>query len=130
MRHVRILGLCLAAVLAVGAWRGVECFGGLEWGKCVKLGPAKTGTRDRTRKAEKAKPKGSGSYEWRKASEVAANERGSKVPGVPSGHNAAAAASSARASDLRKLTKKNLLRKAAKSAWKAKSPRSYVVYGR
>jgi hypothetical protein len=71
VRHVRMLGLCLVATLALGAY-AVSSASALEWGKCEKLETA-TGnyTGPNCTKAEKAKPKGSGSYEWRKGSELA-----------------------------------------------------------
>jgi hypothetical protein len=71
VRHVRMLGLCLVAVLAVGAY-AVSSASALEWGKCENVGSGGNYTGPNCTKAEKAKPKGSGSYEWRKASEVAA----------------------------------------------------------
>jgi hypothetical protein len=71
VRHVRMLGLCLVAALALGAY-AVSSASALEWGKCEKLG-SKTGlySGPNCTKAEKASPKGSGEYEWRKAVEVA-----------------------------------------------------------
>ncbi len=68
MRHVRMLGLCLAAVLAVGAYAVSSASALPEWGKCeAKAG----GNYKNSNCTEKAKPKGSGSYEWRKGSELA-----------------------------------------------------------
>jgi hypothetical protein len=89
VRHVRMLGLCLVAALALGAY-AVSSASALEWGKCVFVGPGgnynenpeNPGTSNCT-KAEKAKPKGNGEYEWRKASEVAAEKEAEKKwPGV------------------------------------------------
>jgi hypothetical protein len=70
VRHVRMLGLCLVAALAVGAY-AVSSASALEWGKCELAGPGHNYTGPNCSKAEKAKPKGTGEYEWRKASEVA-----------------------------------------------------------
>jgi hypothetical protein len=71
VRHVRMLGLCLVATLALGAY-AVSSASALEWGKCEKLETA-TGnyTGPNCTKAEKAKPKGTGIYEWRKDAEIA-----------------------------------------------------------
>jgi hypothetical protein len=77
VRHVRMLGLCLVAALALGAY-AVSSASALEWGKCEYVGSGGnynesspgSGSSNCT-KAEKAKPKGTGEYEWRKASEVA-----------------------------------------------------------
>jgi hypothetical protein len=72
VRHVRMLGLCLVAALALGAY-AVSSASALEFGKCEKL-ETKTGnyTGPNCNKAagEKAKPKGTGEYEWRKGSEL------------------------------------------------------------
>jgi hypothetical protein len=70
VRHVRMLGLCLAAALALGAY-AVASASALEWGKCENVGSGGNYAGPNCSKAEKAKPKGTGSYEWRKASEVA-----------------------------------------------------------
>jgi hypothetical protein len=70
VRHVRMLGLCLVAALALGAY-AVSSASALEWGKCELAGPGHNYTGPNCTKAEKAKPKGTGEYEWRKASEVA-----------------------------------------------------------
>jgi hypothetical protein len=68
VRHVRMLGLCLVAALALGAY-AVSSASALEWGKCAEqAGGNYTGPN--CTKAEKAKPKGTGTYEWRKASQV------------------------------------------------------------
>jgi hypothetical protein len=71
VRHVRMLGLCLVAALALGAY-AVSSASALEWGKCELAGPGHNYTGPNCTKSEKAKPKGTGEYEWRKASEVAA----------------------------------------------------------
>jgi hypothetical protein len=70
VRHVRMLGLCLVAALALGAY-AVSSASALEWGKCENVGSGGNYAGPNCSKAEKAKPKGTGSYEWRKASEVA-----------------------------------------------------------
>jgi hypothetical protein len=69
VRHVRMLGLCLVAALALGAY-AVSSASALEWGQCELAGPGHNYTGPNCGKSEKAKPKGSGEYEWRKASEV------------------------------------------------------------
>jgi hypothetical protein len=88
VRHVRMLGLCLVAVLALGAYV-VSSASALEWGKCENVGSGGNYTGPNCTKAEKAKPKGSGSYEWRKATEVAAKRVSEgKSANVPfTGHN-------------------------------------------
>jgi hypothetical protein len=70
VRHVRMLGLCLVAALALGAY-AVSSASALEWGKCENIGSGGNYAGPNCGKSEKAKPKGSGEYEWRKASEVA-----------------------------------------------------------
>jgi hypothetical protein len=70
VRHVRMLGLCLVAALALGAY-AVSSASALEWGKCELAAPGHNYTGPNCSKSEKAKPKGTGEYEWRKASEVA-----------------------------------------------------------
>jgi hypothetical protein len=70
VRHVRMLGLCLVATLALGAY-AVSSASALEWGKCELAGPGHNYTGPNCTKSEKAKPKGTGEYEYRKASEVA-----------------------------------------------------------
>jgi hypothetical protein len=86
VRHVRMLGLCLVAALAVGAY-AVSSASALEWGKCENVGSG--GNYKNANCTEKAKPKGSGSYEWRKASEVASKRVAEgKSANVPfSGHS-------------------------------------------
>jgi hypothetical protein len=95
VRHVRMLGLCLVAALALGAY-AVSSASALEWGKCEFVGPGGnynesspgSGTSNCS-KSEKAKPKGTGEYEWRKATEVAEKRVAEgKSANVPfSGHN-------------------------------------------
>ncbi len=89
MRHVRMLGLCLVAAMALAAVAASSALAGPEWGKCEKVGSGGNYTGKNCTKSEKAKPKGSGSYEWRKASEVAAKrEAEGKSADVPfSGHS-------------------------------------------
>jgi hypothetical protein len=83
VRHVRMLGLCLVAALALGAY-AVSSASALEWGKCEFAGPGHNYTGPNCAKSEKAKPKGSGEYEWRKATEVAEKRVAEgKSPGVP-----------------------------------------------
>jgi hypothetical protein len=83
VRHVRMLGLCLVAALALGAY-AVSSASALEWGKCEFAGPGHNYTGPNCTKSEKAKPKGSGEYEWRKATEVAEKRVAEeKSPGVP-----------------------------------------------
>jgi hypothetical protein len=76
VRHVRMLGLCLIAALAVCAYAVSSASALPEWGKCeAKAG----GNYSDANCTVKAKPKGSGSYEWRK---------GSELPNVPfTSHN-------------------------------------------
>jgi hypothetical protein len=90
VRHVRMLGLCLVAALALGAY-AVSSASALEWGKCEFVGSggqyggsgATEGTGQNCAKSEKAKPKGTGEYEWRKASEVAEQRGEGTVLHVP-----------------------------------------------
>jgi hypothetical protein len=88
VRHVRMLGLCLVAALALGAY-AVSSASALEWGKCELAGPGHNYTGPNCTKSEKAKPKGTGEYEWRKASEVAEKRVAEgKSAGVPfTGHS-------------------------------------------
>jgi hypothetical protein len=83
VRHVRMLGLCLVAALALGAY-AVSSASALEWGKCELVGSGGNYTGPNCTKGDKAKPKGSGEYEWRKATEVAEQRVAEgKTPGVP-----------------------------------------------
>jgi hypothetical protein len=89
VRHVRMLGLCLVAVLALGAY-AVSSASALEWGKCEFVGSGGNYTGPNCKahaegeeEAEKAKPKGTGEYEWRKASEVAEQRGEGTVLHVP-----------------------------------------------
>jgi hypothetical protein len=70
VRHVRMLGLCLVAALALGAY-AVSSASALEWGKCENIGSGGNYAGPNCSKSEKATPKGTGEYEWRKATEVA-----------------------------------------------------------
>jgi hypothetical protein len=66
VRHVRMLGLCLAAVLAVAAFAAASASAATpEWGQCF----AKTGGKY-TNSSCTTKGKG-GTFEWRKGSEIA-----------------------------------------------------------
>jgi hypothetical protein len=69
VRHVRMLGLCLVAALAVCAYAVSSASALPEWGKCENVGSG--GNYKNSNCTEKAKPKGSGSYEWKKGSELA-----------------------------------------------------------
>jgi hypothetical protein len=71
VRHVRMLGLCLVAVLALAAIVASSAVAGPQWVKCELVGPGHNYTGPNCTKAEKAKPKGSGEYELYKAPEVA-----------------------------------------------------------
>jgi hypothetical protein len=99
VRHVRMLGLCLVAALALGAY-AVSSASALEWGQCEYVGSGGNYTGPNCKAhaeivgeeeipAEKAKPKGSGEYEWHKASEVAERRVAEgKTANVPfSGHS-------------------------------------------
>jgi hypothetical protein len=81
VRHVRMLGLCLVAVFAVGAYAVSSAMAGPQWVKCeAKAG----GNYSDSNCKVKAKPKGTGGYELLKAPEVAAKrEAEGKSPGVP-----------------------------------------------
>ncbi len=68
MRHVRMLGICLVAVLAVAAVATTSAMALPEWGKCAAKAGGKYSDANCTVKAH---PSGSGSYEWLKASQVA-----------------------------------------------------------
>jgi hypothetical protein len=70
VRHVRMLGLCLVAVFAVGAYAVSSASALPEWGECVKVGSGGNYAGANCTKAEKAKPKGSGEYEWKKGAEL------------------------------------------------------------
>jgi hypothetical protein len=77
VRHVRMLGLCLVAALALGAY-AVSSASALEWGQCVKMETATfqySGPNCNAHAGEKAKPKGTGEYEWRKVEEIEASRR-------------------------------------------------------
>ena len=83
MRHVKMLATCLIAAFAIAA---VAASGAsaLEWGKCENVGTGGNYAGPNCGKTEKAKPTGSGAYEYRKASEVEAKRvAAGKSPGVP-----------------------------------------------
>ena len=68
MRHVRMLGLCLIATLAIAAVVTSSASALPEWGKCVKTGPGgKYSDANCTVKAKK----GAGEYTWKKGAELA-----------------------------------------------------------
>jgi len=70
VRHVRMLGLCLVAVFAVSAIAAATASAGVpEFGQCYEK--AGTGLYSNSSCTVKAKPKGTGNFEWRKAAEVA-----------------------------------------------------------
>jgi hypothetical protein len=75
VRHVRMLGLCLVAALAVCAYAVSSASALPEWGECVEVAP-ETGlySGPNCTKLEKAKPKGTGNYEWKKGTELAPRE--------------------------------------------------------
>jgi hypothetical protein len=84
VRHVRMLGLCLVAALAVAAVGASSAVAGPQWVKCELVGPGHNYTGPNCTKAEKAKPKGSGEYELYKAPEVEAKRVAEgKSPGIP-----------------------------------------------
>ncbi len=67
MRHVRMLGLCLAAVFAVAGLAAATASAGLpEWGRCEEKAGGKYANSNCTTKAAKGK----GLYEWKKGTEV------------------------------------------------------------
>ncbi len=67
MRHVRMLGLCLVAVFAIGAIAASGASAGLpEFGQCVAKAGGKYANEGCTEKAKK----GTGKFEWRKAAEI------------------------------------------------------------
>jgi hypothetical protein len=89
VRHVRMLGLCLVAALALAVVAAPSALAGPQWVKCEKVGPGHNYTGPNCTKAEKAKPKGSGEYELYKAPEVEAKRVGEgKEADVPfTGHS-------------------------------------------
>jgi hypothetical protein len=62
VRRVRMLGLCLAAALAIGAYAVSSASALPEWGKCEAQAGGKYSDSNCTVKAKK----GSGAYEWHK----------------------------------------------------------------
>ena len=85
MRHVRMLGLCLVAMLALSAYVVSSASALPEWGKCEAKAGGKYSDANCTVKAKK----GAGSFEWLKASAVAKKRKSEgKSANVPfSGHN-------------------------------------------
>src|SRR4029077_8834814 len=68
VRHLRMVGLSLVAVLAIAAVTATSASALPEWGKCeVKAGGAYSDSNCTT----KAKPKGSGGFEWIKGKNLA-----------------------------------------------------------
>jgi hypothetical protein len=68
MRHVRMLGLCLAAMFAVAAVTATAASASSpEWGQCY----AKAGGKYADSNCQTKAKKGTGAYEWRKDAEVA-----------------------------------------------------------
>ncbi len=67
MRHVRMLGLCLVAVLAVAAYAVSSASALPEWGKCEAKARGKYSDSNCTVKAKK----GAGSFEWKKGKTLA-----------------------------------------------------------
>ena len=67
MRHIRMLGLCLVAALAVGAYAVSSASALPEFGKCEAKAGGKYKDANCTEKAKK----GQGAYEWKKGSELA-----------------------------------------------------------
>jgi len=75
VRHVRMLGLCLVAMLAIGVYAVSSASALPEWGKCEAKAGGKYSDSNCTVKAKK----GAGAYEWKK---------GSTLPNVPfTSHN-------------------------------------------
>jgi hypothetical protein len=67
VRHVRILGLCVVAILAVGATvAGTASAATPEWGQCF----AKAGGKYAESSCQTKAAKGKGTFEWRKNSQV------------------------------------------------------------
>jgi hypothetical protein len=62
VRHVRMLGLCVVAALAIGAYAVSSASALPEWGKCEAKAGGKYSDSNCTVKAKK----GSGAYEWHK----------------------------------------------------------------
>ena len=61
MRHVKMLGLCLVAVLAVAAVGASSALAGPRWGKCTNVG---TGRYTDSNCTQRARPANPGQYEW------------------------------------------------------------------
>ncbi len=71
MRHVRMLGLCLIAVCAVVAVAATAASALPEWGQCYAKEGGKYANSNCTVKAKK----GAGTFEWRKGTEVSAEQK-------------------------------------------------------
>ena len=71
MRHVKILGLCLVAVCAVAAYAVSSASALPEWGQCY----AKAGGKYADSNCQTKAKKGTGTYEWRKGTNVSAAQR-------------------------------------------------------
>ena len=79
MRHVRMLGLCLVAIFAVAAVMAASASaGGPEWGQCYEKAGGKYADSNCQTKAKK----GTGTYEWRKASQVTTSRKFSGYGGA------------------------------------------------
>jgi hypothetical protein len=80
VRHVRMLGLCLVALLAVAAIVAASASAASpEWGQCFEKAGGKYANSNCTTKAAKGK----GTFEWRKAAEVAKKKfKGASGEGV------------------------------------------------
>jgi hypothetical protein len=85
VRHVRLLGLCLVAMLVVGAYAVSSASALPEWGKCE----AKTGGKFANSNCTEKAAKGKGAFEWLTATKVAAKRKSEgKSANIPfSGHN-------------------------------------------
>jgi hypothetical protein len=83
VRHVRMLGLCLAAVFAVAAIAATSASALPEWGQCFKKGAGGKYTDSNCTK--KASSKSPGEFEWRKSTEVSAANKKFEGHNVGSG---------------------------------------------
>jgi hypothetical protein len=71
VRHIKMLGLCLIAVLAVVAAVATSASALPEFGQCY----AKTGGKYSEANCQKAAKGGTGTYEWRKATQIEGEKR-------------------------------------------------------
>ncbi len=79
MRHVRMLGLCLVAVFALAAVAATSASAGLpEWGQCYAKEGGKYANAGCTEKAKK----GTGTFEWRKGTQVTESRKFHGVGGT------------------------------------------------